>query len=340
MDPVITLSILFVLMVVLIYLSGYFSGTETALTNISAARIADMSRKKEKNTWFIIKLKRNMDRTLVTILIGNNIVNIILSAVTALIANELFHTIGVSIAIGIITFLIIVFGEIGPKSHAIIYSKEICQRNSKFIYFLMRVLKPLIIVFLTITQWLLKLKGDVKTETHLLASDESIKNLAALSESEGIIKSIEREIIYKVFRFGDSKIEDVMVSMSEVFYLSKNYTTKEASKIITERGFTRIPILDKNKKVSGLLYSKDLLIEKGDYIMSLVKPVFIVSVKSDVTDTFNKMKRKRIHMAIVEDSFGKHIGIVTLEDILEQIVGDIHDEYSELKYKDKTRKHK
>ena len=81
--------------------------------------------------------------------------------------------------------------------------------------------------------------------------------------------------------------------------------------------FTRIPILDKNKKVSGLLYSKDLLIEKGDCIMSLVKPVFIVSVKSDVTDTFNKMKRKRIHMAIVEDSFGKHIGIVTLEDILE-----------------------
>ena len=83
-----------------------------------------------------------------------------------------------------------------------------------------------------------------------------------------------------------------------------------------------------------------MLIEKGDNIMSLMKPVFIVSVKSDVTDTFNKMKRKRIHMAIVEDSFGKHIGIVTLEDILEQIVGDIHDEYSELKYKDKAGKHK
>ena len=340
MDPVIILSVLFVLMVVLIYLSGYFSGTETALTQISAARIADMSRKKEKNIWHIIKLKRNMDRTLVTILIGNNIVNIILSAITALIANELFHALGVSIAIGIITFLIIVFGEIGPKSHAIMHSKEICQRNSKFIYFLMRVLKPLIIIFLVITQWLLKLKGDVKTETHLLASDDSIKNLVALSESEGVIKSIEREIIHKVFRFGDSKIGDVMVPMSEVFYLSKNYTTKDASKIITERGFTRIPIIDKNQKVSGLLYSKDLLIEKGDYIMSLVKPVFIVSVKSDATDTFNKMKRKRIHMAIVEDGNRKHIGIVTLEDILEQIVGDIHDEYSELKYKDKTRKHK
>lgn len=340
MDPVITLSILFVLMVILIYFSGYFSGTETALTHISAAQIAEMSRNKEKNTWYIINLKRNIDRTLVTILIGNNIVNIILSAITALIANELFHAIGVSIAIGIVTFLIIIFGEIGPKSHAIMYSKEISQQNAKFIYYLSRVLKPLIVVFVNITQWLLKIKGEVKIETHLFASDESIKNLAALSESEGIIKSIEREIIHKVFRFGDSKIEDVMVPMSEVFYLSKNYTTKEASKIITERGFTRIPFIDKNEKVSGLLYSKDLLIEKGDSIMSLMKPAFVVSIKSDVTDTFNEMKRKRIHMAIVKNKNGQHVGIVTLEDILEQLVGDIHDEYSELKYKDKTTKFK
>ncbi|MFW9880318.1 MAG: CNNM domain-containing protein, partial [Candidatus Thorarchaeota archaeon] len=242
MDMIIIILILVLFMIILIYLSGWFSGTETALTNISVSEIAEMKRKKEKNFDFIMKSKRDMDRTLVAILIGNNVVNILLSSVAAVIANELFQTIGVTIMVFVITFLIIIFGEITPKSNAIWDTKKVAQNNSKPIYYLTRTLSPLITMFMGITKGLIRLTGKKIEKKGLLVTDEKIKSLATLGEEEGIIKGIERDIIHNVFLFGDRKIKEIMVTMDNVFSLQEDLSVVDASNLVAQGGFTRIPV--------------------------------------------------------------------------------------------------
>ncbi len=338
MNIFITIAILIILMIVLIYLSGWFSGTETALTHLNVAEIAEMRKKNETNVEYVIKSKRDMDKTLVTILIGNNVVNIILSSVAAVIANELFQAIGVTIMIVVITVLIIIFGEITPKANAIWDTKKVSQNNSKSIYYLRRAMNPLVIFFMSISRGIIRLTGKKLKKTNLLVTDESIKSIATLGEEEGVIKGIEKDIIHKVFVFGDRKIKDVMVPIEKVFYIKKDLTIENASKIIAHRGFTRIPVINKNKNIIGVLYSKDLIGKHQGVIESLIKPPYFVSNSDDITDIFISMKEKRIHIAIVQDNKREPIGIVTLEDILEEIVGEIYDEYFEVKY-GKTSEH-
>ena len=320
-------------MIILIYLSGWFSGTETALTNITVSEIADMKRKKEKNFEYIVKSKRDMDRTLVAILIGNNVVNILLSSVAAVIANELFQAIGVTIMVFVITFLIIIFGEITPKSNAIWDTKKVAQNNSKTIYYLTRILSPLISMFMGITKGLIRLTGKKIEKKGLLVTDEKIKSLATLGEEEGLIKDIERDIIHNVFLFGDRKIREIMVPMDNIFSLQENLSVKEASDLVAKRGFTRIPVKGENNKIVGLLYTKDLINKNEGLITPLLRPPFFVNSDDEITDCFKKMREKRIHLAIVKDNTGKCVGIVSLEDILEELVGEIYDEYFEVKYK-------
>lgn len=350
-----TLLVLFVFIIILIYLSGWFSGTETALTHLGSASVAAMRQSGEKNINYIVLLKRDMDRTLITILIGNNIVNILLSSVAALVANSIFESWGVAVVIFLITFLIIIFGEITPKHSAIIDSRDIANRNAKTIYYIMRMLGPLIDGFMFISRKIIVFRGGTLHSRSLLVSDDSIKYLATLGEEEGVIKSIEKEIIHKVFGFGDRKIRDVMVPMKNVFYLEKNYSVRQVSPIIKEHGFTRVPVINKQSHVVGIVYSKDLIGQASGRITSIMRRPHFVRADSDISDIFNAMKRKRIHMAIVKngnggggedggaDARGKntepghHIGIVTLEDIIEEVVGEIHDEYFEVKYRNGKR---
>ena len=331
---VFTLVSLIIFIVALIYLSGWFSGTETALTHLGSGSVAEMRKNNEKNVQFIVKLKRNMDRTLITILIGNNIVNIILSAVAALIANELFQNWVVAAVIATITFLIIIFGEITPKHTALMDSRMIAKRNAKAIYYFMVVLEVLgiIDICIFISRKIIATRGESLESRNLLVSDESIKNLASLGEEEGVIKSIERDIIHKVFGFGDRKIRDIMVPMKNVFYLEKDYTVRRVSPIIRQHGFTRVPVIDRQKRVMGIVYSKDLIGRASGRITHIMRDPVFVKDDSDISDIFSTMKRNRIHMVIVRNGKEEHVGVVTLEDILEELVGEIHDEYFEVKY--------
>jgi len=331
MNTLWTVIFLVIFMMVLIFLSGWFSGTETALTNLSSATVARMKRDGDRNVRYIVRLKRRMDKTLITILIGNNIVNIVLSSVTALIANELFAEIGVTIMIGVITFLIILLGEITPKNSAILDSRKKANRSARAIYYLTVALTPMITLFIMISRALIRVSGGPTKEIRLFASDDTIKDLASLSEEEGVIKPIERDIIHKVFLFGDRKISHVMVPMRDVFIFDKDISTYEARGKLFDSGFTRVPVVGSTGKVKGILYSKDLLTAKKGPISNILRNPFLVSVNDDVTDIFDVMKRNRIHLAVVEDVSGKHVGIVTLEDLIEELVGEIHDEYFDRK---------
>ena len=332
MDPIVNSLLMLALIIILIYLSGWFSGTETAITNIDNSQLANIRRSGDRRGWYVIELRKNMDRTLITILVGNNIVNIVLSSVAALFANSLFHALGVSIMIGIITFLIIVFGEITPKSKAIIESKKISLRRARILYYLGQILTPFISLFQMISRNVIRLSGNKPRKGNMLLTDQSIKDLASLGEEEGVIKRIERDIIHKTFAFGDRKIKEIMVPMHDVFHIDRDLTTRQAIKVISKSGFTRIPFIGPRGKVEGLIYSKDLLGKGSGKLSNYVRPAIFVGHNTDITDAFKVMKNKRIHMAIVIGPKGDHIGVVTLEDILEELVGEIYDEY----FKDKV----
>jgi len=330
-DVLITLILLFVFMIVLIYLSGWFSGTETALTNISAEQLATMRKDGTKNVQYIIRLRKDMDRTLITILIGNNIVNILLSSVAAIVANELFAEMGVSVMVFIITLLIIVFGEITPKSAAINDTPKVALRVARKIFILKRVLCPLVGFFTIVSRGVLSVRGLKRVRELHVVSDDTIKHLASMGEEEGVLKPIERDIIHKVFKFGDARIGSIMTPMSEVLTMKGNPTLKTARKTLAAHGYTRVPMVDDSGNVVGILYSKDLLEHRTVKARSIMRRPFMVRATDDVTDVLKQMKKQRVHMAIVEDDTDATVGVVTLEDIIEELVGEIHDEYSQVK---------
>ncbi|MGA1873353.1 MAG: hemolysin family protein [Thermoplasmatota archaeon] len=331
MQTVLVVIFLVVFIIVLIFLSGWFSGTETALTNLGPSAVASMKREGDRNVKYVIRLKRRMDRTLITILIGNNVVNIVLSSVAAIIANELFAEIGVTIMVGVITFLVILFGEITPKNSAIFNSRKKAIRSSRAIYFLSVALAPLVYLFVFLSGVLIRLMGGSTKDARLFTSDEEIKGIVTLSEEEGVIKPIEREIIHKVFTFGDRKIRDVMVPIENVFHLEEDLKIARARRKLYDSGFTRVPYVNSKGRVIGVLNSKDLLGTGKGRIRGLLRKPNIVNDSDDVTDVFSSMKDEHIHLSIVRNVEGDHVGIVTLEDIIEELVGEIYDEFFETK---------
>ena len=240
-EQVFSLTALAIFMIILIYWSGWFSGIETALTHIDPVQLAGVSQSKEKNIEYILKLKRHMNRTLIAILIGNNVVNILFAAIATLTAKALFRDIGISISIGIITFLIIIFGEITPKSNAITHSKKVAQKHARTLFYLTRIISPVIDIFIFLSRFIIKLQGGKANPRDIIISDESIKDLITLSQKEGVIKPLEEDLIYHVFRFGDLKTENIMVPMKKVFALSDSLSSKEVIKKYQKQKFTESP---------------------------------------------------------------------------------------------------
>jgi len=335
MDLLLTLAFLVPFALICVYLSGWFASSETALTNLGAARIALLREERARNVDYVIRLRKQMDRALTAILIGNNIVNILLSSVAALVANARFSAAGVSVALGTVTFLLIVFGDIIPKSKAITDSQRVSLRNARSLYVMMRLLSPLTRLLLVVSRRLITLTGGRTDQPNMLVSDESIKGLATLGAQEGIIKTVEKDIIHKVFAFGDKRIQDIMLPIAGVFQIDENLDLADAAAAVAQRGFTRVPVKDPKGRITGILYSKDLLKRSKGRVRDLMRPPYFVSADADVTDVFEQMKGNRDHLAIVADKDKKALGIVTLEDILELLLGEIRDEYSEIKRKKK-----
>ncbi|MFW6040640.1 MAG: hemolysin family protein [Thermoplasmatota archaeon] len=318
-------------LVILIYLSGRFSGSETALTSLSKVDIAHMRLEKEKNANIIHELKSDMDNTITTILIGNNIVNITASALATKIAYDLLGNWGISIAVGVMTIILLIFGEISPKGFAIKNKKRFSKKNAKLIYYLSKILHPLIEALNWLSDRFIELFGGETEDEEMKVSESDVRHLASIMEKEGVIKKIEKDILHRVFWFGDVKVESVKVPREQTFVLDEKLTVEEGKEFITEHGYTRMPVTEHgSEEVIGILYSKDILSkntgEIGDYIR---EEPYDVSNKDDITKVFERMRNNRIHMAIVLDEEGEFDGIITLEDIMEELVGEIYDEFDE-----------
>ncbi|MBN2567529.1 HlyC/CorC family transporter [Candidatus Woesearchaeota archaeon] len=317
-----------VLLVILLALSALFSSIETAITSVSLIRAKQLARSKGAQGRTLLKLKRGPHRMLITILIGNNFVNIAASMVMAALAMQLFRSNALGIATGVMTFLILIFGEITPKSYAALNSERLALRFSRLVDLLAELLKPVI--------WLLDVymkvlfKGDIHFEKKI--SEEDIKSIASIGEEEGAIKKDEKEMIQRIFLFDDTKVSDIMTPRVEMFAIEQNRTVGEVLNDVIEMGYSRIPVYARAvDKVCGIVYVKDILAQvsarKTGIRMKeiMVKPLFVYENKK-LDAMLKDFKKKRLHIAIVVDEYGGVRGMVTIEDLLEELVGEIYDE--------------
>lgn len=323
-----------ILLVILLVMSGFFSMSETALMALSKIRIRHMVDEGVKGAKLVEKLTEDPSRLLGAILIGNNIVNIGASALATSIAVKTIGESGVGLVTVIMTILVLIFGEITPKSIAKQNSEKVALRVSKIINIVVKVFRPFIFIFTAISSLFIRLLGGDPKATEPFITEEELKTMVGVSEEEGVLEDVEKEMIFNVFEFADAQVKDVMVQRVDVIAVDMNATYDEVIDIIKTEQFSRIPVYNQTiDDVIGILNVKDLIIafeSKENFKVSdyMREPYYTYEFKK-ITELFNEMKNTRNHMAVVLDEYGGNVGIVTIEDLIEEVVGEIEDEYDD-----------
>lgn len=318
------------LLVVLIGLSGFFSGLEVALVGIRMAKVEQMVKDKVKGSTSLLKLKKNPSRMMASVNLGNNLVNVASTAIATDIALKIFGNEGLAIVIGIMTFLILVFGEITPKTYCNANAPKIAARYSRILLAFSYAFYPIVRMLETITKGIIRLTGSSDNPPGL--TEDEIKGVIDQGLKDKAIEKQESELVHGALNFDDIVIRSVMTPRTKMFTLNSKKILFEALPEINNSGFSRIPVYSENSdNIIGIVHVRDVLksFEHDEKVISLEsimrKPIF-VSQEKMVSDLLKEMQGRQTHMAIVVDEFGGVEGCVTLEDLLEEIVGEIHDE--------------
>lgn len=318
-----------VVLLVLLIFSGIFSGSETALVALSIGRVEALVKERRHGARSLHQLKRDPSQMLTTILIGNNVVNIAASVMAAVIATRLFGDMGPGIAVGALTIAILIFGEITPKSLATRYSERISLAIAPPMLAFMKIIFPFVWLLGKFTTWVHRLVGAQRDPT---VTESELISMLGHGEEEGTIHHGKREIIERVFSFHNLKVRDVMTPLGDVFSLNGAMSVSQALPLVSEVTYTRIPLCDDDRdNLYKVIYLRDLLTavadRRGEARLDEVshEPIFVPQYQN-IDELFGKLLHQRRHLAIVVDEFGTIRGIVTLEDLLEELVGEIYDE--------------
>ncbi|MCI8667387.1 MAG: HlyC/CorC family transporter [Dorea sp.] len=321
-----------IILFILLLLSAFFSSAETALTTVNKIRMRTLAEEGSKRARTVLAITDDSGKMLSAILIGNNIVNLSAASLTTSLAYS-FGGSMVAIASGILTILILLFGEITPKTMATIHSEKMSLIYAPIISLFMKVMTPAIFIINGLSIGVLFLlrvdpnaKNNVMTETEL-------RTIVDVSHEDGVIESDEREMINNVFDLGDARAKDVMVPRVHVTFADVNSTYDELIDIFREDKFTRLPVFkDTTDNVVGTINMKDLLLydnTKGFHIQDILREAYFTYEYKNISELLVEMRKASFNIAIVLDEYGETAGLITLEDILEEIVGEIHDEYDE-----------
>lgn len=316
---------IYIILLILLILSGWFSGMEIALFSLSEAKIKELVLAQKKNSTLLQKLLTNKHRLLVVILLGNNLVNIGAASLATVAAIHAFGDKGAGLATGIMTLLILVFGEMYPKAYFQINAVKIALIFSPIIYFLQIILYPIVFILEKLLVMLTRGKsGDKVSETEF-------KALSRIAVERGVLQFEEHEMIMNVLEFDDKKVKDVMTPRYKMAIINDDADVDQVAYFMAQEGYSRYPVYHNQKdniigyvhvqKIMEVLNSDD----RENQIEEYVQPIIRVKEKEKIDMIFNKMRRKRTHMAIVMRK-DELLGLVTMEDILEEIVGEIIDE--------------
>lgn len=322
-----------IILLILLALSAFFSSNETALMSVNKIRLRSLADEGNKRAAMALDILENQTPKLLSaILIGNNIVNISASSLATTLAYS-FGGYMVSIVTVILTVLILIFGEITPKNYATINSEKITLRYIPVFKFLMTIMTPVIFIINLFSRGVMRLMRVDPDAASKAMTEEELRTIVDVSHEDGVIESDEKEMIYNVFDLGDATAKDIMVPRVHVTFADVESTYDELIDIFREDKFTRLPVYkDSQNNIVGIINMKDLLLydKNEEFVIHhfLRKPHFTYETKS-ISDLLVEMKDSTFNIAIVLDEYGDMAGLITLEDILEEIVGEIHDEYDE-----------
>lgn len=325
-------------LIALIALSAFFSSAETALVTVNKIRVRNLIEEGDKRAAILSKVIEDQGKMLSAILIGNNIVNISASSlatimVTRWLAGTGLAGVAAGISTGVLTLIVLVFGEITPKTFATINSEKIALAYARVVYAWMTIATPLIFIMNSFSRgilFLMRVDPDDKGETY---TEEVIRTIVEVSHEDGEIETEEREMINNVFDFGDATARDIMVPKVDMSFLNVDATYQETLDLYKEHKYTRYPVYDETTdNVIGMINVKDLLIyeDKENFnARNVLRSVLYTHEHKNTSDLLFEMKKSSTNLAIVLDEYGVTAGMVTVEDLLEEIVGDIRDEYDE-----------
>ncbi len=330
MDSGEVIQLLFV--VVLLMLSAFFSSAETALTTSNKIRLKGLADEGDKRAKRVLEITGDSGKMLSAILIGNNIVNLSASSIATALAIKLFGNAGAGIATGTLTVLVLIFGEISPKTLATIHADKIALTYGGIIWGLMKVLTPVIFIINKLAIGFLRLlRVNVSNEPVPLTEAE-LRTIVDVGHQTGVIEQEEHEMINNVFDFGDSQAKEIMVPRIDMTFADINSSYEELINIFRTDKFTRLPIYeDSIDNVIGIINMKDLLLyetSKDSFsVRSILRKPYYTYEHKKTVELLIEMKKSSFNIAIVLDEYGVTAGLITLEDILEEIVGEIRDEY-------------
>lgn len=323
------------LLVILLIGSGFFSASETALMSISKIRIRYMEEDGVKGAKLVSKLLEDSNRLLSSILVGNNIVNIAATSISTSLFINLWGEQGVAAATALMTVLVLIFGEITPKTISANNPEKVAVFVAKPIKIFMTLLKPVVGVFNVITKIIFKILGVDDDGVKPFITEEELKAMVNVSHEEGLLEIEEREIINNVFEFGDMQAKEAMVQRLDMVAIDIEDSYDEIIELFKTEKLSRMPVYEETiDDIIGILNIKDVIflsdeeIESFDIKKYIREPFFTYEFKK-ITQLLEEMKKDKSQMAVVVDEYGGTAGLITIEDLVEVIVGDIEDEYDE-----------
>lgn len=325
-----------VAIIVLIFLSAFFSSAETALTTVNKHRLRALSEEGNKTAGKVLKLVENPSKMLSAILIGNNIVNITSSALTTTFTTQVFGSKFIGISTGVLTLVVLLFGEITPKTLATLYNEKISMLYIHVIAPLTTILTPVIWVVNKLSNFIFFiLRVDRNAATNVMTEGE-LRTIVDVSVEDGVLEKEEKSMINNVVDFGDYKAKDIMVPRADMVVVSVDASFDEVFAAFQEEHYSRLPVYDESKDtVIGIVYMKDLFFLQNDKeyakknfsVRSIMREPFFVYEYQKTSSIMSELRKRFMSMAIVLDEYATAVGLITVEDLLEEIVGEIRDEY-------------
>ena len=327
--------------IILLSLSAFFSSSETALTTVNQIRMRTLADNGDKRAARVLRVTGNPGKMLSAILIGNNIVNLSASSISTSLAIHLFGNTGAGIATGILTFLILIFGEVTPKTMATIKADSMSLTVAAPIGLLMKILTPVIFIINKLSLGLMLLLHVNIKDAQKKMTEEELRTIVDVSQENGVIEHEERDMIHNLFDFGDAEAKEIMVPRIDMTFVQADATYQEVLDIFRQDMFTRLPVYeDSTDNVIGIINMKDFLLQNDTpefSVRNLLREPYFTYEHKNTADLFLEMRKSSISLAIVLDEYGVTAGLITLEDLLEEIVGEIRDEYDADEEDDITR---
>jgi len=320
-------------LLVLLILSGFFAGSETALMAISRLRLAHLAKTKPKRASIVEGVLNKPERLIGTILLGNNLVNVAMSAIATTLAISLWGQRGIAYVTVVLTIVILIFADITPKVYAKYFSERVSLLSAPIMRVLMTLFRPVVAIVAFASNKLLRLAGvDVSKVKKPLMTEEDIRTCIKLGWDEGAITAQERQLLSRVFTLNDKAVGEIMLPRAEMAVLQIDTPIEEVVKIVVKTGFSRFPVTKgKAFEIAGFIHAKDLfqivMHKKSAGLRKILRPPSFVAADAKISVQLRTFQFHKLHQAVVLDDHGRVVGLVTLEDIIEELVGSIKDEH-------------